>query len=85
MLNRFFGFILRLFVIGYRRLISPFFPPSCRYHPTCSQYALEAIEVHGGLKGFWLAIKRVGRCHPWGGSGLDPVPDVENKTNNIGE
>ena len=47
---------------------------SCRYHPTCSAYALEAIEVHGGVRGGWLAVRRLSRCHPWGGMGLDPVP-----------
>jgi hypothetical protein len=59
---------------GYQRLVSPFFPPACRYQPTCSQYAAEAIKLHGGLKGSWLALKRIGRCHPFGGSGFDPVP-----------
>jgi len=47
----------------------------CRYHPTCSAYALEAIEKHGAVRGWWLAVKRIGRCHPWGGAGFDPVPD----------
>ncbi len=64
-------------VKAYQRLISPFFPPSCRYQPTCSAYALEAIKLHGGLKGTWLALRRIGRCHPWGGSGFDPVPGVK--------
>lgn len=50
------------------------FPAACRYTPTCSQYAIEAINKHGAIKGLWLAIKRIGRCHPWGGSGYDPVP-----------
>jgi len=59
---------------GYQRLVSPLFPPTCRYQPTCSQYAAEAIKLHGGLKGSWLALKRIGRCHPFGGSGFDPVP-----------
>ena len=58
----------------YQRVISPFTAPSCRYQPTCSEYALDAIELHGGLRGGWLAIKRIARCHPWGGSGFDPVP-----------
>ena len=58
----------------YRYLISPALPPRCRYLPTCSAYALEAIEQHGALAGGWLALKRVGRCHPLGGAGLDPVP-----------
>lgn len=50
------------------------FPAACRYTPTCSQYAIEAINKHGAIKGLWLAIKRICRCHPWGGSGYDPVP-----------
>ncbi len=61
-------------IIFYQRCISPFPPPSCRFTPTCSQYAKEAIIKHGPLKGLWLAIKRILRCHPWGGSGYDPVP-----------
>lgn len=58
----------------YQRAISPLLPPSCRFTPTCSQYAAEAITRHGPVKGVWLAIKRIARCHPWGGSGYDPVP-----------
>ncbi|HEX6143741.1 MAG TPA: membrane protein insertion efficiency factor YidD [Geminicoccaceae bacterium] len=58
----------------YRYLISPALPPRCRYLPTCSGYALEALEQHGALAGGWLALRRVARCHPLGGSGLDPVP-----------
>lgn len=61
-------------VRGYQRLISPVLPPACRYQPTCSAYALEAIERHGALRGSWLAIRRLARCTPWGGSGYDPVP-----------
>ena len=58
----------------YRNCISPFTPPSCRFTPTCSQYARQAIVKYGPLKGTWLAVKRICRCHPWGGSGYDPVP-----------
>lgn len=58
----------------YQALISPLTPASCRFHPTCSQYALEAFQKHGVLKGGKLAIKRISKCHPWGGSGHDPVP-----------
>ena len=58
----------------YRRYISPNKPPCCRYIPTCSQYALEALRKHGLLKGSWLTLRRLSRCHPWGGSGYDPVP-----------
>ena len=59
----------------YQLVISPWTPSACRYQPTCSNYAIDAIKLHGGLKGGWLAIKRIARCHPWGGSGFDPVPD----------
>ncbi|MDR0815147.1 MAG: membrane protein insertion efficiency factor YidD [Bacteroidales bacterium] len=58
----------------YRYCISPLTPASCRYTPTCSQYAIEALQKHGALKGGWLALKRILRCHPWGGHGYDPVP-----------
>jgi uncharacterized protein len=59
----------------YRRCISPLKPPSCRFTPTCSQYMLQALEKHGALRGSWLGLKRICRCHPWGGLGEDPVPD----------
>lgn len=68
------GLLLLLPIYFYRRCISPLLPPSCRYTPTCSQYAVEAIKKHGPFKGFWLTVKRIGSCHPWGGSGYDPVP-----------
>lgn len=58
----------------YRTCISPLLPPACRYTPTCSQYAQEAIRKYGPFKGGWLALKRILRCNPWGGSGYDPVP-----------
>lgn len=61
-------------IFFYQKCISPLFPSSCRYTPTCSQYAVEAIRKYGPFKGGWLAIKRIARCHPWGGSGYDPVP-----------
>ena len=66
--------LLLLLVRCYQYAISPMLPPRCRYTPTCSQYAVEALQKHGALKGGWLAAKRIGRCHPWGGSGHDPVP-----------
>ena len=58
----------------YRHYISTLTPPACRFTPTCSQYAIEAIEKHGPVRGLWLALRRLLRCHPWGGSGYDPVP-----------
>lgn len=63
-----------LLIKGYQYLVSPYLPNACRYNPTCSQYAIEAITKHGVFKGTYLAIKRIGSCHPWGGSGFDPVP-----------
>lgn len=66
--------LLSLPIYFYRHCISPLTPPSCRFIPTCSQYALEALRKHGPVRGLWLAIKRILRCHPWGGSGYDPVP-----------
>ncbi|MEQ8579996.1 MAG: membrane protein insertion efficiency factor YidD [Balneola sp.] len=58
----------------YQLAISPWLGSSCRYSPTCSQYMIDAVKEWGSLKGFWLGIKRIGRCHPWGGDGHDPVP-----------
>jgi uncharacterized protein len=66
---------LLLLIRGYRRLISPLLPPSCRFQPTCSAYALEAIAQHGAAVGSWLAVKRILRCHPWSPGGYDPVPE----------
>lgn len=68
------GYVLVLLVRFYQYAISPLFPGSCRYTPTCSHYTVDAIKKHGPFKGGWLAIKRIGSCHPWGGSGYDPVP-----------
>jgi putative membrane protein insertion efficiency factor len=59
----------------YRQGVSPFLPASCRYTPTCSGYALEAVTRFGVWKGGWLTVRRLSRCHPWGGSGYDPVPE----------
>lgn len=67
-----FPFIL--LIRFYQLVISPWLGPKCRYTPTCSQYALEAFKKYGPFKGFWLALKRISSCHPWGGSGYDPVP-----------
>lgn len=65
---------LRLGVRGYQRFISPVLPPSCRFSPSCSQFAVEALTRHGALRGSWLALKRIARCHPWHPGGYDPVP-----------
>ena len=66
-------------VYFYRFAISPLTPPSCRYTPTCSQYAIEALKKHGPIKGSWLSAKRILSCNPWGGSGYDPVPEPKVK------
>ena len=66
---------LALPVKAYRAIFSPWVGHNCRYHPTCSAYALEALQKHGGLKGSWLAARRIARCQPWGGSGVDNVPE----------
>lgn len=65
---------LILLIRFYQTCISPLTPPSCRFTPTCSQYGLEALRKYGLFKGSWLTFKRIMRCHPWGGSGYDPVP-----------
>ncbi|MGA1180733.1 MAG: membrane protein insertion efficiency factor YidD [Marivivens sp.] len=69
------AWILSLPVKGYRLVFSPWVGHGCRYQPTCSAYALEALEKHGGIKGGYLAARRILRCHPLGGSGIDNVPD----------
>ena len=66
--------LLCLPIVFYQRCISPFTPPTCRFTPTCSEYARQAITKHGPLRGTWLALRRLLRCYPWGGSGYDPVP-----------
>lgn len=67
--------LIALPVKAYRLIFSPWVGYNCRYHPTCSAYALEALEKHGAIRGTWLAMRRIARCHPWGGNGIDNVPD----------
>ena len=71
------AYTLSLPVRAYRLLLSPWVGHGCRYQPTCSAYALEALEVHGALKGSALTVARICRCHPWGGHGYDPVPGAD--------
>jgi uncharacterized protein len=66
--------LLILLLRGYRAFISPLYGQVCRYHPSCSAYALEAVTTHGSWRGSWLAVRRLGRCHPWTAGGYDPVP-----------
>jgi putative membrane protein insertion efficiency factor len=65
---------LLLVIRFYQQAVSPYLPPSCRFTPTCSEYAAQALRTHGARRGSWLALRRVLRCHPWGGTGHDPVP-----------
>lgn len=73
-MKRWVNWLFLVPIYFYKACISPLLPPACRYVPTCSEYAVQAIKKYGPLKGGWLALKRIGRCHPWGGSGYDPVP-----------
>ncbi|MDC0652303.1 membrane protein insertion efficiency factor YidD [Flavobacteriaceae bacterium] len=70
---------LVLLVRFYQLAISPYTPSSCRYEPSCSQYTIEALKKRGVIVGLWLSLKRIFSCHPWGGSGYDPVPNKKNK------
>ncbi len=75
------GRLLALPMLGlvglYRLAISPWLGNNCRYEPSCSEYAMDALRLHGAFRGGWLALRRIGRCHPWGGSGYDPVPEKQ--------
>jgi len=71
--------VLVLMITFYQRFISPALPPSCRYFPSCSSYALEALLKHGAWRGSWLAVRRIGRCHPWHAGGYDPVPPARER------
>jgi uncharacterized protein len=72
--------ILIALIRGYQIALSPFFGQQCRFTPTCSHYAIEALQTHGVFKGFWLMLKRQSRCHPWCVGGYDPVPKVDTST-----
>jgi len=78
MLNKILTFPLVVLIKFYQLAISPWLGKNCRYDPTCSHYTLEALKVHGLIKGSWLAMKRIGSCHPWGGKGYDPVPPKQH-------
>jgi putative membrane protein insertion efficiency factor len=84
MLKRIFKSIFSLFFLFliwiYQNLFSPILGKSCRFNPTCSHYGIEAIKKHGPFKGVWLTVKRIAKCHPWGGFGYDPVPKKEQPT-----
>ncbi len=73
-MNRLLSLPLLALLAVYRKLISPVLPPACRYYPSCSQYAWDAVRIHGPVLGPWLALKRLLRCHPWAPGGPDPVP-----------
>lgn len=81
LIRKIIGFPLVLLVRIYQWIISPIFPQSCRFTPTCSSYMIEAIHVWGPFKGTYLGIKRIASCHPWGGHGHDPVPERNSKKN----
>lgn len=67
-------YVFMLFIRLYQITIGPLLPPSCRYYPSCSHYGYEAVQKHGAIKGGWMAVKRIGRCHPFHPGGYDPVP-----------
>ena len=81
MLNKVATFPLLILIRGYQLIISPLLGSNCRFMPTCSEYAMQSLRSHGLIKGSYLTIKRIGKCHPWGGHGYDPIPTkkVENK------
>ena len=77
--------VLIWFLKGYRFAISPLYGQVCRYHPTCSAYALQAVQTHGAIRGVYLAARRVLRCHPWSAGGYDPVPQSHRSEKHRGE
>lgn len=74
LIKKILGFVFIFLIRIYQYTISPYFPASCRYTPSCSAYGVEALKKHGAFKGGWLTLKRIASCNPWGGSGYDPVP-----------
>ena len=79
-MNRLLKQLLILPIRAYQLVLSPLLGPRCRYQPTCSQYMVEAVQEWGALRGFWMGLKRIGRCHPWAGHGHDPVPRKSDKS-----
>ena len=79
MLNKIVTFPLILLIRGYQLIISPMLGSNCRFMPTCSEYALESLKTYGLIKGTYLTIKRIGKCHPWGSNGYDPIPTKMEK------
>lgn len=75
-LKKFIGYVFLIPIYIYRYGISPFTPASCRHTPTCSEYFIDAVKIHGPFRGSWMGIKRISRCHPWGTHGYDPVPKI---------
>ena len=78
------AWVLILLLNGYRRFVSPLLGARCRFYPSCSAYALEAVQLHGALRGSWLAVRRLSRCHPFHAGGLDPVPSPGRKVGATG-
>ncbi len=82
--RRTFSLVMLGLIRLYQYMLSPVLGANCRYGPTCSAYAYDAVRIHGPLRGGWLACKRISRCHPWGGAGFDPVPEInETKANRL--
>ena len=81
MLNKIVTFPLILLIRGYQLIVSPILGSNCRFMPTCSEYALESLKAYGLIKGTFLTIKRIGKCHPWGSNGYDPIPTKMEKNN----
>ena len=79
MLNKIITFPLILIIRGYQLIISPILGSNCRFMPTCSEYAMESLKAYGLIKGVFLTIKRIGKCHPWGSNGYDPIPNKIEK------